>query len=786
MALLIGRLFSPGHPEVPSRLTAGEWDAIIAGLIREREYLELFRTLFNAPLINAREITWLLKKSGWIPTNPADRDLLRDLISCCTGPAWLPEPPGPSRDLTSPASQVNRVAITEEGILVTSSYTGTLRWWQLPFGEYLAEDTGHQSPVVTIYTTANAASTVSAGYDGNLHFHDGRGSLIRTLSGEGTPVTACAVSREGSRIATAASQGEITVWNIPSGTRRTITAPLSSPVIRLAFSLTGEYLAAGSEDGTIRVLKEGTDDQCILIPGEGHAVRFLGFVQTGQNICLISSSGGRGIPLRLLPEGSISGVAVLPGNVRCIAVSPRGDLLAAAGKDKIIHLFAIPGGNSRGTLSAFRGSFTTLEFTKDGNTLVSGNSDGSVHSWDMRDLTLIAETRAHKKAVRQIAVWEAGNAIVSVGDDDLVRVLRLPLLTPLNTLRNHAAGITSLALVRDDTLVLTGDCDGRVRAWNLPTGHPDTGFDAYTTGIVALAATPDGSYVAASGKDRSLRIWDRATGDILRDFSQAENTSWAVAISPGGKLLASGGWDEVIRIHDIADGSLKATLTGHTSVVTALAFFPDGACLASGSNDCTIRIWDTRTGKHIRTIGDTKKQVNCITLNSEGNLLAAGSKDGILRIYRLPDAEVLAVIKGHSDAVQCLSIHPSSAVLASGSRDGSLCLWNIPDGRPVHPIKGFSGPVTCCAFSRDGTFLVVGSSDGTLSTLPVPWLRTLGEATPDDLISVQRTIREFGNRCAVPEPWLFLETALRGKFRYEIGIGDYIPGPSEFDIEIVE
>jgi WD40 repeat protein len=69
-------------------------------------------------------------------------------------------------------------------------------------------------------------------------------------------------------------------------------------------------------------------------------------------------------------------------NVHCVAVHPGGRRAATGAADGTIKLWDIPSGQDLLTLKAHAGPVTFLEFTKDGNQLISAGADNRVRWWD--------------------------------------------------------------------------------------------------------------------------------------------------------------------------------------------------------------------------------------------------------------------------------------------------------------------------------------------------------------------------------------------------------------------
>lgn len=108
---------------------------------------------------------------------------------------------------------------------------------------------------------------------------------------------------------------------------------------------------------------------------------------------------------------------------RCLAVAwhPSGEVLATAGTDGCIHLWALASGHEvlritagDGSSAAREGCIWSLLVLPDG-TVVSGDSSGNVQIWDGRHGTLLAAFSQHQADVLQLAASPDGATVFATG-----------------------------------------------------------------------------------------------------------------------------------------------------------------------------------------------------------------------------------------------------------------------------------------------------------------------------------------------------------------------------------
>lgn len=155
----------------------------------------------------------------------------------------------PDRVFEGHAGNVNAVAYLPDGRLASAGYDGSVRIW--PRGEG-APIVAQLATPVSALVAAPDGEIAAAGADGTLRFLDAGGTELASLVLGTGPVTALALSPDGSRIAAASISGAIAVVDRP---RRSVMRRLArpgGPVWSLAFVAGANALLAGGNDRVLR------------------------------------------------------------------------------------------------------------------------------------------------------------------------------------------------------------------------------------------------------------------------------------------------------------------------------------------------------------------------------------------------------------------------------------------------------------------------------------------------------------------------------------------------------
>jgi WD40 repeat protein len=545
-------------------------------------------------------------------------------------------------------------------------------------------------------------------------------------------IIAVVTSLTGQYWAAGSKRGEVRVWREGGQILHLAWQAHTDQTYGLAFSPDERMLASGSLDGSVKLwdVETGT----LLWSGwQTQGTAWLAFAPDGS----LLASGGHEGTVRLWDAklGTTLQELPHPGTVFSLAWSPDGHLLASGDVAGTIRLWEIWPSRLATCVEILAGHSSWvpgLAFAPDGNSLASASWDGTVKLWELGEagrLRLGQTLVGHTDGVRCVAWSPDGGTLASGSVDHTIRLWDIQQGVSRVVLHGHSGLVSGLAFTPDSRQLLSGSEDGTLRLWDVERGEPLRVVQGYATALYDVAWSPDGTRLASAGSDTVVSLWQAesrgggAPPGVLRGHGW---TVYGVAWRPDGGVLASSGWDNAIRLWDPATGSCLQVVRDLNHPEThffGLAWSPDGHLLASGTLLQGVLLWDgtARSGRWVSRQLPTR--LRRVAWSPDGTRLVGGGDDGHVYMWDAADGMLLQRLVGHHGVVNSVAWSPDGAQLASGggSQDsGELFVWDAHSGERISTLQGLTGAVYAVAWHPVGKLLITGGSDGRLCWLDLP------------------------------------------------------------------
>jgi WD40 repeat protein len=552
-------------------------------------------------------------------------------------------------------------------------------------------------------------------------------------SHHGIALTALALSPDGTRIASAAGDGTIRVWDFPTGKELLRWSAHAGEISAVDFSPDGRLLATGGGSQMLasRLLPEGDRMLRIWDAATGKEVRAMAGHERG---------------------------------VTCLAFSPTGKTIVSGSMDQSFRLWDLETGAELRKFSDQKAAVSSVSFTRDGSKLATTAGDGSLRVWDMSLLTELRQIPLRKGTVSfpgssdlRAVFSPDGTLLASVDGNISQRKIRLWDVESGRERREMVPNpehefIYGVAFSPDGKTIASRGGAGKLHLWDVSSGQKLRDFHGFQFDVMACAVSPDGKMLAAGGDDGSILLWNLGEEQPSGTAPQAMGELHAAAFSPDGRHLAAASTDTTVRLWDTVTGKqiLRLQTPGLQNWQQAVSFSPDGKLLASAGRGDLV-VWDPRTGKELFRI---PSPAECLAFSPNGKMLAIGGYSGlqlldiggdtprlvsdsppnILSVAFSPDGRTFAAVGLASGQKSTIFVGDASGarkLLAWDSKekytrglayssdgktlastgDGGIRLWDAATGRETARLTGHDGWVECVAFSPDGVLLASGGRD---------------------------------------------------------------------------
>ncbi|MFN6538712.1 MAG: caspase family protein [Nostoc sp. EkiNYC01] len=400
--------------------------------------------------------------------------------------------------------------------------------------------------------------------------------------------------------------------------------------------------------------------------------------------------------------------------VNSVAISADGQTIVSGGTDGTVRLWNFQGHPLAEPFFGHENNVNSVAISADGQAIVSGGIDSTVRLWNFQGHSPAEPFRGHEGEVKSVAISRDGQTIVSGGQDGTVRLWNLqghPLTEPF---RGHEGEVKSVAISRDGQTIVSGGYDGTVRLWNLQ-GHP-LAEPFRGPGNASVAISSDAKTIFSGGYDGTVKLWSiEGNGNTLsKAFRADEAYVDSVAISSDGETIVSGGYDGTVRLWDRYGNPLGEPLRGHENNVYSVAISPDGLTIISSGIDGTVRLWDIQSYALGELFRIHEGGVLSVAISADSKQIVTGGINGTVGLWDYQGHSLAEALVNHESNVDSVAISSDGQTIVSGSSDGTVQLWNLQGHPLAEPFVGHKRVVSSVAISSDGQTIVSGSGDGTV------------------------------------------------------------------------
>jgi WD40 repeat protein len=373
----------------------------------------------------------------------------------------------------------------------------------------------------------------------------------------------------------------------------------------------------------------------------------------------------------------------------------------------IITLDAITG-SQMAVLSGHTGSVSSVTFSSDGTSLVSGSHDNTVKLWDVQTGGVVKTFCGHTGSVLSVSIAFNHTTIASGSCDRTVRLWDIQTGECHHTI-SQKDWVKYVIFSPTNSQHLISISAGIVHQWNIDGHQVAPTFKAHSA-----AFSSDGTHIV-SCKGEVTTVQNSDSGVIVAKFSTDEKPQ-CCCFSPDGKLVAVTA-DVTAYVWDITgtDPCLINTFTGHTSRITSLAF--TSSSLISASYDQSVKFWQIDAPLTDLVVGDPNSTppvsapVESVSLQQENSIAISSDSDGVVRTWDISTGLCKESFQTPAEGGSWRDAQVvDGRLIVVWFVDEKIHVWDTEKGELLQAVETAEDGVTDLRISGDGSiiFLLAG------------------------------------------------------------------------------
>ena len=628
---------------------------------------------------------------------------------------------------------------TDGKLIVTGSVLGTCTIYNADSGESIRSFPAHEKQIHAVAFSPSGRSVICASEDNTVSIWNLAGIAVNdrpTVAVVSRPVPMSSPPAERERPATVDESRPSTVFR-----------GHKTPVVALAASANGQYIASGEKDGTIYVWEPATGKVVFEKKVYSNPVRVLVFSSDGRMLVSVEKDSKTLILWDIATQGEIRRYDRVGAPITAAAFIRDDSIIAIGRADGKVSLL------SHFVKLIRKGEFAAAErnkqiqslpvlkrmwrkddnnnglspagaFSNDGTQWISGALTGTIRFYDtktgdsLRTLYFSGGCRsiaANPVEARMLAAVDGQNVIYEWSTENYQKT---------RAFLWHNQQVSALDYSRDGELAVSGSFDKTAVLWNAKTGEFLKRLIGHTDSVTAVAISHDKKRVATASSDQSAAVWNVETGEPVAVFvvpGEVREFS-AVTFSPDGtKLAFCGGIDNPsVTVWDIASGDAVCEVGGYGVPISTCRFAADGRLFYTGDVAGNVVVWNTELKQPIYRLNENQGSVFGVCFDREMKFAAvmAGEQPTIWDISALnPDmktGKLLREFSGHNALSARAIVLPGqdgNPDQVAGTGWSTLTFWNIDTGERLDQVH-FGAGLGAVDYTPDGKRMILSLSDG--------------------------------------------------------------------------
>ena len=338
------------------------------------------------------------------------------------------------------------------------------------------------------------------------------------------------------------------------------------------------------------------------------------------------------------------------------------------------------------------GSVSSVDFSANGNILVSGSSDNTIKVWDVKSGKLIRTIPAFHSYVTNVALSQDGEIIAATGyNSHDILLFNSQTGKLIRKLSGHSMEVNSIAISANSKFIVSASDDESIKLWNLDSGKLISSFTSESP-IKSIAISNNNKLTLSASSDNALRLYNTATGkEISKVDSRAVE---CVSFSPDGKFFLCGNRDGSIEIFNSSDSKLIKSFQEEAGILS-LNYSPNGKNIICASTDGNIMIVNSQTGEQLKSISENSAAL-IVKYSPSGKSFAVGGSDGELKLKNSVSGKTVKVFGKKIGLIPFVKFSSDGRNVSTLGDYEKLKIWDLKLGKMYNSsinsneIKSFS------------------------------------------------------------------------------------------------
>ena len=199
----------------------------------------------------------------------------------------------------------------------------------------------------------------------------------------------------------------------------------------------------------------------------------------------------------------------------------------------------------------------SVAFSPDGSLLATGSRDDAVRVYDIDKGTSVAKWKFERR-VESVVFSRDGRYIAAGSRDTRAAVFDLRTKERVSPWLEHSGEVHMVALNADATLLATGGTGARgsskalVTVWEVPSGIRRAVYE-HGGDVIDVQFAPQGNLILTASEDGTALLWDADRSEELHVFEHNASV-WSARFNRTGTLLVTASEDGTARVWDVDSG----------------------------------------------------------------------------------------------------------------------------------------------------------------------------------------------------------------------------------------